>query len=136
MELRIGPSKRYVGVTSKGLMFVRGAKSIAEARRLLKETARQVVPSEPVQVTRFKVRNIVVTTDFGRMFDMNNIVRESIFELSDYEPELFPGLTVRFTGTKCTVLLFSSGKAVVTGARSLKEVRQTITRMDESLSKP
>jgi transcription initiation factor TFIID TATA-box-binding protein len=47
-------------------------------------------------------------------------------EGADYEPESFPGLIYRIKVPKTATLLFHSGKAVCTGARSLDQVKLAI----------
>lgn len=48
-----------------------------------------------------------------------------------YVPELFPGLTLCPSRTKKypTILLFSSGKAIITGCRSIEEVEEAHTEL-------
>jgi transcription initiation factor TFIID TATA-box-binding protein len=38
-----------------------------------------------------------------------------------YEPEMFPGLVYRIQDS-CVALLFSSGKGMIVGAKTIKEV--------------
>ncbi|MCK5109730.1 MAG: TATA-box-binding protein, partial [Methanosarcinales archaeon] len=40
------------------------------------------------------------------------------FENVEYEPEVFPGLVYRIKDPKVVVLIFRSGKLVITGAKS------------------
>jgi len=40
-----------------------------------------------------------------------------------YEPEQFPGAVYRMDEPKVVILLFSSGKLVITGAKSEEQVR-------------
>jgi transcription initiation factor TFIID TATA-box-binding protein len=55
------------------------------------------------------------------------------FDKYEYQPENFPGLIYK-TGPGSTVLLlFSSGKAVITGARTLDETKESISIMENKL---
>jgi transcription initiation factor TFIID TATA-box-binding protein len=69
----------------------------------------------------FKIQNVVGSKSLGykinlaKFYDSNR--RNSI-----YEPELFPALTYRIKGI--VVNIFSSGKIVITGAKSEREVRE------------
>ena len=43
---------------------------------------------------------------------------------SSYEPELFPGLIFRMMKPKVVILIFVSGKLVLTGAKVREEIYQ------------
>jgi transcription initiation factor TFIID TATA-box-binding protein len=60
--------------------------------------------------------NIVGTAMLGQALDLNSIALA--LEGAEYEPEQFPGLIYRITEPKAAFLIFKSGKAVCTGARS------------------
>jgi transcription initiation factor TFIID TATA-box-binding protein len=54
---------------------------------------------------------------------------------TEYNPEQFPGLVIRIKDPKTSALIFSSGKVVCTGARSMDKVHESIERIIESLKK-
>ena len=54
---------------------------------------------------------------------------------TEYNPEQFPGLVIRIKDPKTSALIFSSGKVVCTGARSIQKVEESITKIIESLKK-
>ncbi len=54
---------------------------------------------------------------------------------TEYNPEQFPGLIMRIKEPKTSALIFSSGKIVNTGARSLAKVRLSIDKIIENLAK-
>jgi TATA-box binding protein (TBP) (component of TFIID and TFIIIB) len=133
-ELRIGPKGRYVGVTKGGKMVVRGGSSVTEAKRALEQVSKRLLGVHRRTLKGFRIANLVATTDYGRKLELARISQAAEFYHTEYEPEIFPGLIVRFAGTKRTAVLFSSGKGIVVGARSLREIRQTIASMERSLS--
>lgn len=54
-----------------------------------------------------------------------------------YEPELFPGLIYRMKEPKIVLLIFVSGKVVLTGAwRCLADTRPARTRLHQQLAGP
>ena len=63
-----------------------------------------------------KIVNVVASTQLTDTLDLYDIA--DILD-KDYEAEQFPGLTYRVEDPKVCVLLFRSGKAVATGAKSL-----------------
>ena len=50
-----------------------------------------------------------------------------------YEPEQFPGLIYRMNNPQVVLLIFSSGKMVITGAKSEDEVREAVYKIYQKL---
>lgn len=73
---------------------------------------------------RVEVENIVASTSFADKLDLDVIAQE--LEDAEYEPEQFPGLVYRLSNPKTATLLFRSGKANCTGAKTLEDVRKTV----------
>jgi len=48
---------------------------------------------------------------------------------SSYEPELFPGLIYRMASPKIVLLIFVSGKIVLTGAKVRKEIYEAFDKI-------
>ena len=80
-----------------------------------------------------KVQNIVASTTFGEKLDLDVIAQS--FEDAEYEPEQFPGLVYRLKNPKTATLLFRSGKANCTGAKTIEDVRTAIKIIAEKLEK-
>ncbi|MFB6295425.1 MAG: hypothetical protein ABEH66_01115 [Halobacteriales archaeon] len=54
-------------------------------------------------------------------------------EAVEYEPEQFPGLIYRPTDVETVILLFGSGKTVVTGGTHPDDAEETITIVCQQL---
>ncbi|MGC8566099.1 MAG: TATA-box-binding protein [Caldisphaera sp.] len=67
-----------------------------------------------------KIENIVATVILDTPLDLNLI--ETRIPDVDYNPDQFPGLVYRLQSPKITALIFKSGKMVVTGAKSVKQL--------------
>ncbi|MCJ7698325.1 MAG: TATA-box-binding protein [Thermoplasmata archaeon] len=80
-----------------------------------------------------KVQNIVASTTFGEKLDLDVIAQS--FEDAEYEPEQFPGLVYRLKNPKTATLLFRSGKANCTGAKTTEDVKTSIKIIAEKLEK-
>jgi len=74
-----------------------------------------------------KIENIVASAAFGIKIPLEQIVEH--LEGTEYEPEQFPGLVYRLKEPKAAALIFSSGKVVCTGARSIKDVETVIKKV-------
>ncbi len=116
-------------IFSTGKMNCVGAKSMRDAKLAIKKLARKLresgfeIKSEP----KVKLHNIVASVDFGRRFDLDKIATK--FKNTEYEPEVFPGLIIRFDDPKVVVLLFVAGKGVCAGAKSKKDVERAVEKI-------
>ena len=75
-------------------------------------------------MTEIEVVNVVASAVFGLKVDLVKIA--DAIEGAKYEKKRFPGLVYHLAEPKCAVLLFSSGKMVCTGARTVKDVHRAI----------
>ncbi|HHH79577.1 MAG: TATA-box-binding protein [Thermoplasmata archaeon] len=80
---------------------------------------------------RVEVENIVASTSFADKLDLDVIAQE--LEDAEYEPEQFPGLVYRLANPKTATLLFRSGKANCTGAKTLGDVEKTVKIIAQKL---
>ena len=72
-----------------------------------------------VQMTDFKIQNIVASCDVGFSIKLESLKEEQDqFARCHYEPELFPGLIFKMEDPKVVLLIFTSGKIVLAGAKS------------------
>jgi len=87
----------------------------------------------------WKVENVVATVVLdlgtsGKKIDLNQIARK--YSDCEYNPERFPGLVMRAVEPKATILIFSTGKMVVTGLRAADEagavVANVIKKMEQA----
>lgn len=78
-----------------------------------------------------KIYNIVATADLGNGLDTGLVARSVPKSL--YEPEHFPGVIIRRTRPKCTILLFASGSVVCVGAESAGDAEAAVNQMGMDL---
>ena len=74
-----------------------------------------------------KIENIVASATFGIRVPLEKMVEH--LEGTEYEPQQFPGLVYRVKDPKAAILVFSSGKIVCTGARSIADVRKAVEKV-------
>lgn len=86
-----------------------------------------------VEVARatIKIENIVASTSIGREIDLKAITQA--LEDADYDPEQFPGLVYRTKDPKTATLIFTSGKIVCTGAKSIEDVDRGLKKFFEKM---
>ncbi len=79
----------------------------------------------------FRVENIVASANLDVELDLFNIAME--VDNVEYEPEQFPGAIMRLKDIGTTLLLFKNGKVICSGAKSEKQIEQSIKRAAELL---
>ena len=80
-----------------------------------------------------EVVNIVVSTSLEHDIPLEKMA--ATLSNTEYNPEQFPGLVIRIKEPKTSALIFSSGKVVCTGARTMENVRESIKKIIKSLEK-
>ena len=78
-----------------------------------------------------QIVNVVASTQLTESLDLYDIA--DILD-KDYEAEQFPGLTYRVEDPKVCVLLFRSGKAVATGAKSVDDIHAAFQKVHSELT--
>ena len=69
----------------------------------------------------FKIQNMVGSCDVKFPIRLEGLVLTHS-QFSSYEPELFPGLIYRMVKPRIVLLIFVSGKVVLTGAKVRQEI--------------
>ena len=101
-----------------------------------KKTAKlDVAENKPgvVDDTTIRIVNIVVSTSLEHDIPLEKMA--AVLPNTEYNPEQFPGLVIRIKEPKTSALIFSSGKVVCTGARTLEKVEESISKIIEALKK-
>ena len=80
-----------------------------------------------------EIVNIVVSTSLEHDIPLEKMA--ATLSNTEYNPEQFPGLVIRIKDPKTSALIFSSGKVVCTGARSMEKVHESIKKIIKSLEK-
>jgi len=81
----------------------------------------------------FKVENIVASANLNVELDLFTIA--TMVDNVEYEPERFPGAIMRLKELGTTLLLFKNGKMICSGAKSEKQVSESIKKAVELLKK-
>jgi transcription initiation factor TFIID TATA-box-binding protein len=68
------------------------------------------------------------------VLNLNAIAIGLGLENIEYEPEQFPGLVYRLSDPKVVILLFGSGKLVVTGGKKPEDMVNAVDRIVEELN--
>lgn len=116
---RFGESQPLITLYRTGKYIVTGADSEVKANttredflRLLESYSILSVPEDEW----FRVQNYVCMADVGQSPNLSALAIGLGLEVTEYEPEQFPGLVYRPPEHECVLLVFGSGKVVITGA--------------------
>ncbi len=81
------------------------------------------------------IQNIVATSSIGSAaIDLNAVALSTGLENVEYEPEVFPGLVYRMEDPHVVILIFSSGKIVITGGKTKAECARAAEKLAEKMS--
>ncbi len=83
----------------------------------------------------YKIETVVATVvvEITEKIDLNQIARRHADV--EYNPERFPGLVMRIEKPRATILIFSTGKMVVTGLRKAAEAPRVVEKVVKNIKK-
>ncbi|MCP9259104.1 TATA-box-binding protein [Dirofilaria immitis] len=120
--MRIREPRTTALIFSSGKMVCTGAKSEESSRLAARKYARIVQKlGFNAKFTEFKVQNMVGSCDVRFPIQLEGLCLTHT-QFSTYEPELFPGLIYRMVKPRVVLLIFVSGKVVITGAKYKKDI--------------
>eukprot|EP00879_Flechtneria_rotunda_P011166 GHRR01011664.1.p1 GENE.GHRR01011664.1~~GHRR01011664.1.p1 ORF type:complete len:320 (+),score=125.04 GHRR01011664.1:572-1531(+) len=123
--MRIREPKTTALIFASGKMVCTGAKSEGDSRLAAKKYCRIVQRTgfSEVRMKEFKIQNIVGSCDVKFPIRLEGLAYAHGY-FATYEPEIFPGLIYRMKQPKIVLLIFVSGKVVLTGAKHRDEIYQ------------
>ncbi|CAB3247644.1 unnamed protein product [Arctia plantaginis] len=115
--MRIREPRTTALIFSSGKMVCTGAKSEEDSRLAARKYARIIQKlGFTAKFLDFKIQNMVGSCDVKFPIRLEGLVLTH-GQFSSYEPELFPGLIYRMVKPRIVLLIFVSGKVVLTGAK-------------------
>lgn len=120
---RVTDPKAAFLIFTSGKVVCTGAKNVADVHTVIGNLGEKLnkIGQETLDDPDITVQNIVASADLHAVLNLNAIAIGLGLENIEYEPEQFPGLVYRIAEPKVVVLIFSSGKLVVTGGKSPKD---------------
>uniref|UniRef100_A0A6B2EJJ8 TATA-box-binding protein n=1 Tax=Phlebotomus kandelakii TaxID=1109342 RepID=A0A6B2EJJ8_9DIPT len=120
--MRIREPRTTALIFSSGKMVCTGAKSEEDSRLAARKYARIIQKlGFTAKFLDFKIQNMVGSCDVKFPIRLEGLVLTHS-KFSSYEPELFPGLIYRMVKPRIVLLIFVSGKVVLTGAKVRQEI--------------
>jgi transcription initiation factor TFIID TATA-box-binding protein len=118
-----------------GKIVCTGAKSIDDVYKGVENVFQSLrnIGIDVKGTPEIKVQNIVASGDLHAVLNLNTIAIGLGLENIEYEPEQFPGLVYRLSDPKVVVLLFGTGKLVITGGRKPEDAVNAVDRIVKEL---
>lgn len=134
--IRMQDPKIAALVFGSGKVVLTGAKSVESLNKGL-EILGGILRGLNIEIASeltYKIQNIVTSADLGAGINLNKIAVGFNLEKIEYEPEQFPGLVYRLDDPKVVVLLFGSGKLIITGGKEPEDAKRAVLKIVEDLS--
>ena len=129
LVMRIKDPKTSALIFSSGKVVSTGAKSMAKVKEsvscIIKNIAKIGIRIKIKP--KIKIQNVVASGNISMDLNLNKLAMK--LENTEYEPEQFPGLVYKLSGTRATFLLFSNGKIVCTGTTSEGKLKEAVTKL-------
>ena len=120
--MRIREPKTTALIFASGKMVVTGARSEEDSRKASRQFAKIIMKlGYQVKFTEFKIQNIVGSCDVRFAIRLEGLAATHS-KFCSYEPEMFPGLIYKMAQPKIVLLIFVSGKIVLTGAKDRSDI--------------
>jgi len=136
LSIKFDDLKIAVIVLSNGKIVCTGAEKIEDAESIIKKITKQVksVGFEVKKDYEVKIENVIASADLKKELHLASIANALVLQNVDYKPEEFPGLIYRMEEPCAVVLLFSQGKIICTGAKSVEDAKKSIKEMVDKLA--
>jgi len=120
-------------IFSSGKVVCSGMTSERQVRRAAGKITYELKSSGIVIVNEpdVRIQNMVASLDLGGKVDLETTAYR--LEKTFYDPDQFPGLVYRMENPKITFVIFSSGKAICTGARRKADILDGVDRLQAAL---
>ena len=127
--MRIKEPKSTALIFSSGKIVCTGSRDEIQSKIASRKFARIIQKlGNPVSFSQFQVQNIVGSCDTGMSIDLDRILQKHDHYCT-YEPEIFPGLVYRMMDPRVVLLIFVSGKVVLTGAKKRQDVEEAFQKI-------
>ena len=122
--VRISEPKAAALIFRNGKMNIAGCKTREQAQLAAKKFGRILKKLKyKVKLRNFEVKNMIATASCNHKIGLDKIASNPMYKtVTKYNPEVFSGLVYKIPQPKVTFLIFASGKIILTGAKTLKDL--------------
>ncbi|KAF9601468.1 hypothetical protein IFM89_020235, partial [Coptis chinensis] len=125
--MRIREPKTTALIFASGKMVCIGAKSEQESKLSARKVFARIIQKLgfPAKFKDFKIHYLVALCDVKFTIRLEGLA-SSHGHFASYEPEIFPGMIYRMKQPKMVLIIFTSGKIVLTGAKVRDEIHAAV----------
>lgn len=121
-------------ITRAGSILLRGASGAKQFDDLLSLLREEAEGTDIGNIGEYETKNVVAVADLGERCNLEALAIALDANQVEYEPEQFPGLVYKSPDLESTVLVFSSGKVVLTGGSSTHDVEEALESIEGKLT--
>lgn len=136
LYLRLEEKGPLITVYRSGKYIVSGCSSFEELHRtndnFVDEFSKLGI-TEDGQNTGFSVQNVVCIGNLETDVQLNTLSISLGLESIEYEPEQFPGLIYRPSDFDAVLLIFASGKVVITGSKDIETAESAFRHLQSKV---
>jgi transcription initiation factor TFIID TATA-box-binding protein len=133
---RLDDSAPLITVYRTGKYIITGAGSEDEASVTRSELLQLLAENSILPEAKdewYKIQNYVCMDDIGQQLNLSALAIGLGLEFTEYEPEQFPGLVYRPTDHDCVMLVFGSGKVIITGTTAVDSAEEAVAALLEQI---
>ena len=127
---------KSIKIFSNGKLQITGITSLNEATavsKLITDILNVSFSTEKFSVTSLEIGMINTNFSFGRKLDiisLRDVLNDHENITIDYEPDVYPGLKIKYYNS--SIFIFTTGNVLITGVKSLEEVRDSLAFIVEN----
>lgn len=135
LSLKYENPKLAILIFADGKIVCTGAKIMDDVEKTINIIIKEIkdIGFEIIEDYKIQIENVIVSTDLKKDMDLSSIASGLILQNAEYKPEEFPGLIYRIDNLCAVLMLFSSGKLICTGAKSIDDATSAVDMMKEKL---
>ena len=126
----------HITVYRTGKYIITGSKSEEEAHNCSEQFLELLSDKGVLDAPEhewFSMQNYVCTGELDESQNLNNLSIILGMNHTEYEPEQFPGLIFRPENHSAVMMIFSSGKVVITGSKDLNIAKEAFQDLKQRL---
>lgn len=126
VKVRVPPYGKYTAFYATGKFLITGVKNYKELNEVANNVENYLKENGvDNSIIDININNHVLIDKLDFNIDLNDLIIKLSSYNASYEPEQFPGLSIK-DENNITYLLFSSGKITITGVKSLENLDEKV----------
>lgn len=136
LELRFNEDGPLITIYNTGKYIIRAENVdiVYEVRKSFLELMEHINLIDSASDEDFNINNVVCNGDLDRELELEALVEDLSRGEASYDPDQFPGIHYKLKNNPCSLLIFRSGKVVVTAAPDVETAENAFQSLDEEIT--